>query len=72
MKAPFVPASPQSPNLRHTFRCHTDDCCPQLLVDALAPEVKKYIIRDDWGQQINLSESQLLTILATTPADIGL
>jgi hypothetical protein len=72
MKAQTASRTPQKPVLKHTFRCHTDDCCPTLFVDPLAAEAKKFIIRDDWGNHINLSEDQLKTMLSTKFDDIAL
>ena len=59
------PCLPQKRVLLHVFKCHTDDCCPTLLLDTLAAEENMFIITDDWGNEVNSSKDLIETLLST-------
>jgi hypothetical protein len=45
--------------------CGNCDCgCPQLYVDASAPEARRIRLTDDFGQQIQMSPAQFLDLVA--------
>lgn len=58
--------------LVHDFACHTGDCCPKILKDNEAPPAKRYVITDDHGGSIQLSDEQLVAILCTDPTTLNL
>ncbi|MFD4370880.1 hypothetical protein [Streptomyces sp. NPDC058486] len=57
-----------SPEPIATF-CGKCDCgCPQLFVDADAPEDKRVRLTDDFGQQVQMSEDQFADLVAQAKA----
>ncbi|WP_060886556.1 hypothetical protein [Streptomyces caniscabiei] len=57
-----------SPEPIATF-CGNCDCgCPQLFIDADAPEDKRVRITDDFGQQVQMSEEQFADLVAQAKA----
>ncbi|GGY54166.1 hypothetical protein GCM10010363_39110 [Streptomyces omiyaensis] len=57
-----------SPEPIATF-CGKCDCgCPQLFVDADAPEDRRVRITDDFGQRVQMSEDQFADLVAQAKA----
>jgi len=56
----------------HTFRCHTDDCCPELSRVPSAEPAREFVITDDHGGSIQLSLEQLEVMLATDVGSLGI
>ncbi|MFJ9823050.1 hypothetical protein ACIRSU_01590 [Streptomyces sp. NPDC101160] len=49
--------------------CGNCDCgCPQLFVDADAPDDRRVRITDDFGQQVQMSEEQFADLVAQAKA----
>ncbi|MFR9805467.1 hypothetical protein ACL02T_24745 [Pseudonocardia sp. RS010] len=58
--------------LQHvTTFCGQCNCgCPELYVDPAAPEEKRIVITDDFGQQIRMSVAQLRVIVDDARAGV--
>lgn len=62
----------ETSGLQHvvTF-CGQCNCgCPELYVDPLAPEEKRIVITDDFGQRIQMSVAQLRVIVDDARAGV--
>lgn len=56
----------------HTFKCHTDDCCPVLSHVPTAEPAKQFVITDDHGGAIQLSREQVEEIMMTDISTLGI
>jgi len=53
----------KGPVVLAVLNCHTDNCCPELCLDAKAAPGKQVILSDDFGGRARISRAQLADLV---------